>query len=83
MLSFGVGCFWTKAFGTWLFAEGPASDAASKLSDFIPSLALAFEIGFLSRTAAFLDASGLCRLEACARSVQDAFHATSANPEAA
>ena len=49
----------------------------------VRSLSLAFEIGLLGRTAAFVDAAGLCNLEVCARFVQDAFHATSANPEAA
>ena len=55
----------------------------SKAHPAISSLSLAFDIGLLGRTAAFLDATGLCNLEACARFVQGAFHATSSNPEAA
>ena len=55
----------------------------SKAHPAISSLSLAFDIGLLGRTAAFLDAPGLCNLEACARFVQGAFHATSSNPEAA
>ncbi|CAE7448628.1 unnamed protein product [Symbiodinium necroappetens] len=55
----------------------------SKAHPAISSLSLAFDIGLLGRTAAFLDATGLCNLEACARFVQGAFHATSSNPEEA